>query len=92
MLAFVPQGWIMALRNLVPKHSQPTSKGTWTLQSANFNVVQPQKPQCLCTETKENGTGPKTGEKSNCDIHVVILQITIILSFTFLKILTSARS
>lgn len=92
MLAFVPLGWITALRNPVSKHSWPTSKETWTLWSANFNVVQPQTPQCLCTETKENSTGLKTGKQSNSNIHIVTLQITVILSFAFLKTLTSARS
>lgn len=92
MLAFVPQGWIVALRNLVLKYSWTTSKETWTLRSANFNVVQPQKPQCLCTETKENGSGPKTGKESSSNICIVTLQITVTLSFTFSKTLTAARS
>lgn len=63
MQAFVPQHWIMASRNLVPRHSWPTSKETQILQSANYNVVQPQKRQCLCTETKENQHGAKAWKR-----------------------------
>lgn len=57
----------MALRNLVPEHSWPTSQERWTLWSANFNGVQPQNPQCLCTETKDSHTRTTSGRESSSD-------------------------
>lgn len=93
MPTFFPQGWIMALGNLVPKHLWPTTKETWTsLWSANFNGVQPQKPQCLCTETKESHARTKSRGESRSNNLIATLQITVMLSFTSLKTPTTSRS
>lgn len=62
------------------------------LRRYNNSLNEPQKPHPLCTERKESSTGPTTGKAWNCDIHTAVLQIAIILSFTFLKTQASARS